>query len=320
MNIMKTLISTLLVLFFVVSQTQAQEIKVIESCCLYTVNNINAPKAIEDFYMTLEDIALILSPTDNDLHPLGLTFSLATVSQGQHGKTSIKDNTIIYTPESNYYGSDKVEYTIIDEYGKTSMSTIHIGIKALNDPPVAGDDELILEEGLGVALLNLLDNDFDMEGDDIKITSVHNAGKGTIIERVDWHYIAPNNFNGEDYFYYTVEDEHGEKAEAMVKVIVIDRINTRNDAYEVLDNTELNVYPSLATDFIHVSYKTLSDSPVQLSVFNATGKPVYNNSGLPFVMRQEIDIELSEFPPGVYFIRIFNEDVLKTSTFQVVHR
>jgi hypothetical protein len=65
------------------------------------------------------------------------TIALASYS-ANHGIVSLDNNgNIIYTPNSNYSGSDDVTITIVDDKGATVTKTINLTINAVADSPIA---------------------------------------------------------------------------------------------------------------------------------------------------------------------------------------
>jgi|GEM_PF-6914844 len=87
------------------------------------------PIAIDDSFTTTEDASLTMDVLANDSDPDGDHLTVVVVTQAAHGKVSINhDNTISYTPDVNFSGSDTFTYEISDGEGGTSTATVRIEV------------------------------------------------------------------------------------------------------------------------------------------------------------------------------------------------
>jgi tRNA A-37 threonylcarbamoyl transferase component Bud32 len=59
--------------------------------------------------------------------------TIVAVSNGQHGSVSMENNQFIYTPDSDYSGSDYFVYTLKDASDKLTYKTISIEVTPVND-------------------------------------------------------------------------------------------------------------------------------------------------------------------------------------------
>jgi hypothetical protein len=102
-----------------------------------TINQDAAPQANTDSATTDEDTPIDINVLANDSDPDGDTLSVASVTQGTNGATSINpDKTVHYAPAQDYFGSDSFTYTINDGHGGTATATVNVTINAVNDAPV----------------------------------------------------------------------------------------------------------------------------------------------------------------------------------------
>ena len=62
------------------------------------------------------------------------------------------DNTVTYTPNENYNGSDSFTYTTSDGQGGTDTATVMITVNSVNDAPVANDDAAATDEDTTVTI------------------------------------------------------------------------------------------------------------------------------------------------------------------------
>jgi len=106
-----------------------------------TVAAVNdAPVAANDSTSTNEDNAVTVYVLTNDSDvdsPEGDSFSPTAILSGPaNGSADISGNTIIYTPDANYYGSDEFTYQITDSGGLTDSATVSLTINSVNDYPL----------------------------------------------------------------------------------------------------------------------------------------------------------------------------------------
>jgi hypothetical protein len=84
-------------------------------------NNVSAQTVMN----TNVNIPVLASCSDPDHDPLTVT----AVTQGAHGSVSINaNNTVTYTPNSQYTGTDSFTYTIADPCGATATATVSVTI------------------------------------------------------------------------------------------------------------------------------------------------------------------------------------------------
>ena len=94
------------------------------------------------------------------------------------------DGSFSYLPDPDYFGSDSFIYTVSDGRGGMDTATVNVTITAVNDAPVAADDEADTEEASPVTVF-VLANDLDVDGDTLTITSVGEAMNGTVVDNQD---------------------------------------------------------------------------------------------------------------------------------------
>jgi hypothetical protein len=104
------------------------------------------------------------------------SYSLASITQPTHGTATINaDGLIEYQPEQDYSGDDTFAYTITNGAGEDLTANIVVHVTPVNDPPVAVDDELTVEEDAEGAVVPVLNNDTDVESDTLTV-SIDAAG------------------------------------------------------------------------------------------------------------------------------------------------
>ncbi|HEX7221032.1 MAG TPA: tandem-95 repeat protein, partial [Burkholderiales bacterium] len=115
------------------------------------------------------------------------------------------------------------DVTLDDGHGGSATQTVTLAITGTNDTPDAADDAHSMNEDTS-AIINVLANDVDVDGDTLSVSAVGTAAHGSVVINAD-HTVTytPNaNFFGADSFTYTVDDGNGGTDTATVSVTVAD--------------------------------------------------------------------------------------------------
>ena len=115
---------------------------------------VEAPRAIDDTYLTNEDTALTIAApgllgNDNDTGGGSTTLTAILVS-GPSSASSFtlnSDGSFNYTPAANFNGSDSFIYKVTNTSNAESNSAIvSIAVTSINDVPVATNDTYVTDE------------------------------------------------------------------------------------------------------------------------------------------------------------------------------
>lgn len=161
-----------------------------------------------------------------------------TGASAVHGTVVIgTDNTLTYTPDADYNGTDTLTYDVSDGQGGLTTATITVTVTPRNDAPVAVSDTLVLGEDQ-TRQVQVLGNDSDIDLDPLTAVSA-SALHGTVTLLADgWLHYAPDaSYNGSDTIQYTISDGHGGTAVSTVAVTVM----PANDAPVARDDTATTV-------------------------------------------------------------------------------
>jgi gliding motility-associated-like protein len=182
-----------------------------------TVTPINDPPIIIPLptFTTPEDtpIDICISTTDPDGDIL--TFSNPVNLTG--GGTMVLDATngicFTFTPAKDFNGVATWKFKTCDDATPSlcSETTVTITVTPVNDPPVAVDDFMVVKSAINSEPINLLKNDFDVDGDQISLGLVALAGPfhGTILTMNSdgtFVYVSNQGFVGSDSVRYKVCD------------------------------------------------------------------------------------------------------------------
>lgn len=210
------------------------------------VTDVNTPPvagndtitATEDQALTF-DVSTLLANDSDDNGILSID-SVVAGTGSSAGTVALNSTagTITYTPAANVFGNnvDSFTYTITDGVNSAVTATVQVNITGVNDPPVATNDSLTVDEGLTPRTLTVLDNDNAGPGEGSAVTIVNvsalPAGQGTIAIAGDGQsliYTAPSaNFVSTAInFSYTIEDSQGSQATANVTLSVVPTVRPR---------------------------------------------------------------------------------------------
>lgn len=143
-----------------------------------------APIAIDDSYVTLEDAPLIVSAQSgllsNDADPdVGDLLSAYVFSTPTLGVLEIQtDGSFRYTPSPNVNGHDSFIYRVYDGQDYSEPATVTIIITPVNDLPIGVPDYYTTSENvpLEVPAPGTLTNDWDLDGDQLTAELIIGSG------------------------------------------------------------------------------------------------------------------------------------------------
>jgi len=197
----------------------------------------DAPISNNDTLSTQKDTPVSIDVLDNDSDIDGDTLTIKNLSTPAHGTVSIKDNKILYTPQSNYNGTDSFTYVANDGVLNSNTTTVSISISVQNDAPVALNDTASTNEDVAVSI-DVLDNDSDIDGDTLTIKNLSTPAHGTLsIKDNEVLYTPESNYNGTDSFTYVANDS---KLNSNVATVSITISANKPKCYKAKPSEELN--------------------------------------------------------------------------------
>jgi len=132
-----------------------------------TVNEVNdAPVAFDGYSETNEDNSVSFYLSGSDIDSENLVFNIE--SNAFYGTVDIINNTAVYTPNENYFGSDAFTFTVSDGEFFSSAEYI-ITIHPVNDAPITIStvDDIQVNEDADSIVLDLSLIFSDVEGDEL---------------------------------------------------------------------------------------------------------------------------------------------------------
>ncbi len=218
-----------------------------EGTITVTVNPVNdAPVAGDDTYTTDEDTILndVVSSNDSDVDGDVLTYTYITGAlNGTFNLNS--DGTFDYTPDQDYFGIETITYEVCDAL-LCDTATVEITINAINDAPVAGDDNVSIANNL---TLNgsVSGNDSDVDGDVLTYSVIDGADNGNLTFNSDgsFNYDPDDTFIGTETITYQVCDPSNECDTAILTIVVTSgAVDSDGDGISNLDENNNGTDPN----------------------------------------------------------------------------
>ncbi len=145
-----------------------------------------APVAVPDTVSVVAEDTVTIFPLQNDYDPDGDAFHIHHVYNARHGDREYNDTLITYHSDS-FYGNDSLQYKIEDDGTPplhSDRTTIYINVAENPNLPTAVNDTFTVY-AQKPTVLNLLVNDFDPNGDSLKIREVVHSVGGSITDITD---------------------------------------------------------------------------------------------------------------------------------------
>ncbi len=228
-----------------------------------TVAAVNDPPgAVDDADSISEDGSSTVDVLVNDSDVEGDTLTVQSVTQGSNGSvTDNGDGTVTYSPDPDWNGIDSYTYTVWDG-ADFDTTVVTVTVAAVNDEPVAVDDSDSIAED-GSSTVDVLANDFDVEGDILSVQSVTQGSNGSVVDNGDGTvtYTPDADWNGTDSFSYTVTD--GLLTDTATVWVVVAAVN---DTPVAVDDSD-----SIAEDGSSTVDVLVNDSDVDGDILSVTG-------------------------------------------------
>ena len=196
------------------------------------------PDPKDDEAETPENTPIAIDVLRNDRDPDGDRLRVVAVGPAEHGTAAVVREGVRYTPDLNWHGTDRFSYTVSDAGGLKAKAVVRVRVTPVNDAPEAVDDEAeTLEDE--AAVVDVLANDTDVDGDPLRVVSVKPAGHGTATVAAGGVRYEPDlNWYGTDRFVYTIADPEGLTATATATMTVLP-VNDAPEAVGVIPDSAL---------------------------------------------------------------------------------
>lgn len=183
-----------------------------------------------------------------------------------------------------------------------------------NQPPVAVDDNITTPEGVPI-VYNLLANDSDPDNNinpgtltlistppttELTVTTGPGQGEITITPTGLW-------FGNATPFSYQICDDDGACHSAFVYVTVVD--DPQTSVTNLLDDKDISIYPTLATDLVTVEFADgwNRNEEITVSLYSLLGRLISEETINLSGNGHAYEAQLGDLPTGAYLISLSNE-------------
>ncbi|MCA9246607.1 MAG: tandem-95 repeat protein [Planctomycetales bacterium] len=206
--------------------------------------------------------------------------------------------TIRYTPNRDFFGTDAFTYTVIDVHGDVGTATVQVTVEPVNDAPVPhGDDyKVVRDVQLSVdAIDGVLTNDVDVDSPALVAELVADVAHGELTFSPDgtFVYVPDTGYLGPDFFTYTVSDEEFTSAETRVDLEVFPPASINGTLWSDIDGD--GEYEPLAGETPLAGWTVYLDLNED-GAFDADREPSRVTNG-------EGAYTFSNLPPGIHAVR-----------------
>ncbi|MCC7375188.1 MAG: tandem-95 repeat protein [Verrucomicrobiales bacterium] len=203
----------------------------------------DGPKANPRSITLAEDSSLPFTLTGSDPEKDALYYQIRT--QPLNGRVTGTPPNIRYTPNANFCGSDRFEFTVADRSLVSSPAVVSVSVTPVNDAPCAANASVSTTEATPVALPIVCT---DVDGDPITMTVTKFPTGGTLAGTAPNLVYTPSSaFIGSDTVEYTVSDGKLTSPAGRISISVVQSTSAQstdkvNGAFEGFSEDALVTY------------------------------------------------------------------------------
>ena len=197
------------------------------------------PVGVDDQATVMEDQEVTINVLVNDYDHEGDALSITRVVSTTHGTATISaPDSILFRPDENYFGVALIEYELQDDRGGVDTAQVTITVEPIENFPVGIDDNVQTPMNQPV-VIDVLANDYDVDGDPLTAFVVRESPDGTTVENGDGTFtFTPDlGFLGDTSFVYWVSDGTNRADSATVRISVVSLAGRDWIAYNDLNSS-----------------------------------------------------------------------------------
>ncbi|MBI1319233.1 MAG: tandem-95 repeat protein [Candidatus Hydrogenedens sp.] len=239
-----------------------------------------------DYAACNEGGSVAVTPLRNDFNPSPVPVPLGAVTQPRHGTIEVRiDQTVLYTPEPGYTGSDSFTYRWSGDTSNAPAGQVSLTVLQLPASPALGVLTYAADEDEAIAIDPADGVEDPLTGDPVTLVAVGPGINGATALTGDplINYTPALNYFGADQFLYTIETPAGLKVSGTAEV----EVASVNDPPSFSGPTQLALFEDKGTQVIPNYYFNILPGPANESEqttafsFEVSGTPLLN--GLPTV-------------------------------------
>ena len=189
-----------------------------------TITITNAPPiARADEATVVQSLLIIIDALENDGDPGGDPLVLKQVDEPNNGTAEIDGAAVAYRADAEFEGVDSFDYVVDDGDGgqATGTITVRVTLPPEEQSPLPVNDVVTTTQESSI-IIPVLDNDVEPTASAMEVLNVGLPRNGTAAtDNQTITYMPTTGFIGTDTFIYTVINEYGREAVAVVMVTVI---------------------------------------------------------------------------------------------------
>ncbi|NEQ81268.1 MAG: tandem-95 repeat protein, partial [Moorea sp. SIO2I5] len=195
------------------------------------VTNNQSPVATDDTATTAPNTAVDINVLANDTDPDEDALTVTLDQQGANGTAVVnQDNTITYTPNADFTGTDSFTYEVSDGVNDPVIATVNVNVNNNQSPVATNNNNTATTEPNTEVTIDVLANYSDPDGDPLTFTIVTNPSNGTAAVNDngtpdngtdDFIIYTPNaDFTGTDSLTVEVSDGNGGSSTATIDITI----------------------------------------------------------------------------------------------------
>jgi len=267
----------------------------------------------------------------NDDHQLTFSNGSTASASDQGGAIRVVNNTILYSPATDFVGEDKFTYVITDKNGDADAAEVTITVVSSGQAstPTAVDDSIAVDADSAETLVDVMANDtigidgymdggLTMPNGTLSSASTEDGlirinNKGTPeVSDDEFFYMPKAGFTGTDTFKYTITDATGDASTATVTVtvasVVIPRsgngdtsVSTTSSSF--VTRNDFTAYPNPSTGYVKTTIFSTTNTEAEILLFDITGKVILRKQTSLTMGKNELELNLN-VKPGIMLLRV----------------